>query len=156
MVALPINRPVQIETKKAHIDLQYKNIVSDRYGWTWWRWLRNITNIADAVIKEIGITDLQSGWIKRQAAWVSVLSRSIKLSSVTRYSNFPVNKKKWGTHQSKSNILWALSKFQRTAEHISHFNYKEYVFISYWSALNFEIQGNNKNFHSMLEKMKIK
>lgn len=99
MVAFPINRPVQIETKTAHIDykLQYENIVSDIYGWTWWRWLRNITNIADAVIKEIGITDLQSGWIKMQAAWVSVLSRSIKLSSVTRYSNFPVNKKKWGT-----------------------------------------------------------
>lgn len=96
MVALPINRPVHIETKKAHIDykLQYENIVSDIYGWTWWRRLCNITNIADAVIKEIGITDLQSGWIKRQAAWVSVLSRSIKLSSVTRYSNFPVNKKK--------------------------------------------------------------
>lgn len=38
------------------------------------------------------ISDLHSCWINKQAARVSVVNRSFKLSSVTRYSNFPATR----------------------------------------------------------------
>lgn len=37
--------------------------------------------------------DLQFSWIERHASRVLVVRRSIRLSSVTRYSNFPATKK---------------------------------------------------------------
>lgn len=96
MIVLPIYGPVQIETNQAHIDYksQYENIVSI-YGWSLTEMImQHHKHFQIPYFEAIGITDLQSWWIKRQAVRVSVFRRSNKLSSVTRYSNFPVNKKK--------------------------------------------------------------